>query len=239
MTGLIKTLLIISLLYFISGCQSSHNLELITLPVETSFELNKKEKVPHFNEIQPNITPSIDTSPIVPSPEEIENSNESGNQPQVDESLSNNENTSEVNPVQPKPDTGVFSESMEQQIIELVNETRESLGIDSLSMSQPLRVTARAKSKDMYEYQYFDHNGHLTFSKLLEEQQIIVHISGENIYRSQSPLTSAQVIFDAWKESPTHYANMINDQFHHIGVGIYVIDEGGIRTYYVTQHLTD
>lgn len=91
----------------------------------------------------------------------------------------------------------------------------------------------------MYEYQYFDHNGHLTFSQLQEQFQIAVHISGENIYRSQSPLTTAQVIFDAWKSSPNHYANMVNDEFHQIGVGVYVVDEEGIRTYYVTQHFTD
>ena len=66
-----------------------------------------------------------------------------------------------------------------------------------------------------------------------------MHISGENIYRSQSPLTTAQVIFDAWKSSPNHYANMVNDEFHQIGVGVYVVDEEGIRTYYVTQHFTD
>lgn len=136
-------------------------------------------------------------------------------------------------------ETGRFMKEMEQEVIELVNDLRQELELSLLEPSKELRVTARMKSKDMFEYQYFDHQGHITFSQLLEESQVVVKITGENIYRSQSPLTTAKLIFDTWKNSSTHYENMINEQFHYIGVGIYNVENEGINMYYATQHLTD
>ena len=65
------------------------------------------------------------------------------------------------------------------------------------------------------------------------------NINVDLILKNYQDNTTAQVIFDAWKSSPNHYANMVNDEFHQIGVGVYVVDEEGIRTYYVTQHFTD
>lgn len=134
---------------------------------------------------------------------------------------------------------GVYMDQMEQEVIELVNQLRQELGVNPLESSKELKLTARLKSKDMSDYDYFDHKGHLTFSELLRESNITVTISGENIYRSQSPLITAKLIFDTWKSSPTHYENMINEKFHRIGVGIYQVNENGINTYFVTQHITD
>lgn len=135
--------------------------------------------------------------------------------------------------------TGVYMDQMEQEVIELVNQLRQELGVTPLEPSKELKLTARLKSKDMSDYDYFDHQGHLTFSELLGESNITVTISGENIYRSQSPLTTAKLIFDTWKSSPTHYENMINEKFHRIGVGIFQVNENGINTYFATQHITD
>lgn len=245
MTGLFQHkklfLFIIGLLYLITGCQNNQETIFLSLPEEVSFTLVKKEDIPKFNEVHQDVTPPKETQSPNPSNNESVQNEESQSQDTENKTPNNENNGSDSTDSshQAKPDSGVFVENMEQQIIDLVNETRTSLGIEALSKSKVLTDTARAKSKDMYEYEYFDHEGHLTFSQLLQQLQLVVHISGENIYRSQSPLTSAQIVFDAWKASPNHYANMVNDQFHQIGVGVYVVDEDGIRTYYVTQHLTD
>jgi SCP-like protein len=244
-TGLIKNkklfLFIIGLLCLMAGCQCQQEAVALLLPKDISITLVKKEDIPKFNEVHQDVAPPKEAEVPKPSIDESVEKTDSENQQTGNESPKNESplSTSEEESSQVRPASGEFVESMEQQIIDLVNDTRVSLGIESLSKSKELTDTARAKSKDMYEYQYFDHNGHLTFSQLQEQFQIAVHISGENIYRSQSPLTTAQVIFDAWKSSPNHYANMVNDEFHQIGVGVYVVDEEGIRTYYVTQHFTD
>ena len=179
---------------------------------------NREEQTDHFLDEQPN----QEDSPLIPS-----TSDEEGIDITSDNSLN------------PTPETGRFMKQMEQEVIDLVNDLRQELGLSLLEPNKELRVTARMKSKDMFEYQYFDHQGHLTFSQLLEESEVVVKITGENIYRSQSPLTTAKLIFDTWKNSSTHYENMINEQFHYIGVGIYNVENEGINTYYATQHLTD
>lgn len=154
----------------------------------------------------------------------------------------------ETTPTQPSipeeneaTDAGIdfYDTRMEDEVIELVNDLRLQLGLETVEQSEPLTTTARLKSEDMAKYNYFSHEGHLTFSTLAETYQISCQISGENIFKSQSPLLIASEIFEAWKQSPTHYANMTNERFTKIGVGIYEIEQEGVRTYYVTQHLTD
>lgn len=179
---------------------------------------NREEQNDHFLDEKPN----LDDYPLTPS-----KSDEEGMDIRGDNSLDL------------APEMGRFLKEMEQEVIELVNDLRQELGLSLLEPSKELRVTARMKSKDMFDYQYFDHQGHVTFSQLLEESQVVVKITGENIYRSQSPLTTAKLIFDTWKNSSTHYENMINEQFHYIGVGIYNVENEGINMYYATQHLTD
>ena len=134
---------------------------------------------------------------------------------------------------------GFYDTTIEQEVIELVNDLRLQLGLKAVEQSESLTTTARLKSKDMAKYNYFSHEGHLTFASLVETYQISCQISGENIFKSQSPLLVASEIFEAWKQSPTHYANMTNEQFTKMGIGVYGIEQEGVRTYYVTQHLTD
>lgn len=55
------------------------------------------------------------------------------------------------------PEMGRFMKENEQEVIELVNDLREELGLSLLEPSKDLRVTARMKSKDIFDYQYFDH----------------------------------------------------------------------------------
>ncbi len=134
---------------------------------------------------------------------------------------------------------GFYDNTIENEVIELVNSMRLELGIEELEKSESLIETARLKSEDMAKYNYFSHEGHLTFASLLEAYQIPCQISGENIFKSQNPLLVASEIFEVWKQSPTHYANMTNEKFKKIGVGVYGIEQEGVRIYYVTQHLTD
>lgn len=56
---------------------------------------------------------------------------------------------------------------------------------------------------------------------------------GENIARGQ---TSAQQVTNAWMNSPGHRANILNEDFTHIGVGY--VEEGNYWTQIITQKKT-
>ena len=73
---------------------------------------------------------------------------------------------------------GFYDTTIEQEVIELVNDLRLQLGLKAVEQSESLTTTARLKSKDMAKYNYFSHEGHLTFASLVETYQISCQISG-------------------------------------------------------------
>lgn len=222
----------------LGACQtntSSTTLALLDKVIFT-FEAKKPMVINHSNQNQSSSNHIMDGTFL--KPEKPSDQNEETDHKIVEETTpkkppipDKNEATDDV--------IGFYDTTIEQEVIELVNDLRLQLGLKAVEQSESLTTTARLKSKDMAKYNYFSHEGHLTFASLVETYQISCQISGENIFKSQSPLLVASEIFEAWKQSPTHYANMTNEQFTKMGIGVYGIEQEGVRTYYVTQHLTD
>lgn len=241
-TRLIKhkvlVLFLMAMISVIGGCSQTHHepSQKIILLIDTLIPQLENRPLT-FNYLEGNLSTDIENNVQEYSNDFLqESANEGAPLPSLP--ISDDEKEEDTSPHLINQ-TGVYMDQMEQEVIELVNQLRQELDIPPLEPSKELKLTARLKSKDMSDYDYFDHQGHLTFSELLEESNLTVTISGENIYRSQSPLTTAKLIFEAWKSSPTHYENMINEKFHQIGVGIYQVNENGINTYFATQHITD
>ena len=82
-----------------------------------------------------------------------------------------------------------------------VNALRESLGLNPLKMSSSLCSNAQARAKAIVSD--FSHNG---------------ASYGENIVKGTSSL---QQQFNAWLNSPGHYANMTNPDYTVFGYGFY------------------
>jgi uncharacterized protein YkwD len=57
---------------------------------------------------------------------------------------------------------------------------------------------------------------------------------GENIARGYS---NAADVFNAWKNSPSHYRNIMNRSYRHIGIGIY--DSSGGKRYWAVLFFGD
>jgi len=108
----------------------------------------------------------------------------------------------------------------EQQVLDLVNQERSKAGLGSLSRSGELSNVAMVKAQDMYNNNYFDHNSptHGSPFDMLKEFGITFNTAGENIAKGQT--TPTQVMKD-WMNSPGHRANILNNNYTHIGIAFY------------------
>lgn len=118
---------------------------------------------------------------------------------------------------------GSFSASKEAQFVGLINELRAEVGVSALATDSGLTSYARDWSHTMWETDDFKHSN---ISTLLGKPWSTV---GENIALGWS----VQSLFDALKDSPGHYNNMVNESFTHIGVGVWVEDSGRMWTTHV------
>ena len=113
-------------------------------------------------------------------------------------------------------------QSVEKQVITLVNQERAKVGLPALKKDWELSRVAKYKSQDMRDRNYFDHNSPTYGSpfQMMKSFGINYRAAGENIAQGQ---TSAQQVMNAWMNSSGHRANILSRNFTHIGVG-YVAD---------------
>lgn len=136
---------------------------------------------------------------------------------------------------------------IQQEMYRLINEHRAAKGRDAYTMSSAMQNTAWVKSKDMGENNYFDHeyNG-----KFIWEYKDCEPASAENIalcgYNAKGGKMTdeqckdlANILFNMWKESSGHNANMISKQYKYVGFDLYMVDKGnGAYTVYATQEFS-
>lgn len=133
---------------------------------------------------------------------------------------------------QPKPAGGITAD--DRQAFDLVNKDRRANGLPPLTLSADLSRVAAAHSQDMINRHYFDHNtpdGKTPFDRL-HDAGISYGYAGENIAMNQSVAAAEQ----AFMNSPGHRANILNPNFHKIGLGVRWDSSGNT---YVTQDFTD
>lgn len=106
-----------------------------------------------------------------------------------------------------------------KKIIELTNDLRKNISLPALSESQKLDQAAWQKVEDMAINQYFAHvsPAGLGLKNWLEKIGYKYSIAGENLAVGFS---RAEDVVAAWKNSPTHYDNIIDGNFQEIGVAL-------------------
>ncbi|KMT20991.1 CAP domain-containing protein [Clostridium cylindrosporum] len=138
-------------------------------------------------------------------------------------------------PAQKPAETPASSVSaLEAEVGRLVNVERQKAGLKPLTLDTTLSNGARAKSQDMADKNYFDHNSPTYGSPfdMMKKFGISYSSAGENIAMGQP---TAQEVMTDWMNSPGHRANILSAKFGKIGVG-YVIKNG---TPYWTQWFTN
>ena len=114
----------------------------------------------------------------------------------------------------------------EQQVVELVNDHRATIGRPPLKRVAPLDAAARYHACDMRDDDYFSHDSKdwqggtlvvvCTPSQRIQNFYSNWQTMGENI---AAGYTSPQSVMNGWLNSPGHRANIERDTFYEIGVG--------------------
>jgi uncharacterized protein YkwD len=106
-----------------------------------------------------------------------------------------------------------------RKVISLTNKIRKDLNIQELTENTKLTQAAMWKVEDMMINQYFAHMGPdgKRVADWLKLANYNFKFGGENLAIG---FQTAEEIVNAWKNSPTHYKNMIDPDFQDIGVGI-------------------
>jgi len=118
------------------------------------------------------------------------------------------------------------AEEVERKIIELTNQARG--GRKQLQADDGLREAARGHSADMLARDFFDHinpDGLGATERVALQHRRLVGMVGENIWQAEGqdasrPEELARKIVEGWLRSPGHRANIENDRYTHIGVGV-------------------
>lgn len=116
------------------------------------------------------------------------------------------------------PSLSVATTSVEDQVVQLVNQERARYGLNPLKSNWELARVARYKSQDMIDRKYFDHNSptYGTPFQMMKSFGISYRSAGENIAAGQS--TPNEVV-QAWMNSEGHRKNILSSTFTEIGVG--------------------
>jgi len=121
-----------------------------------------------------------------------------------------------------------------QKIIALTNNIRVGLGVKPLSENDRLTRAAFDKAQDMLVNNYFNHISpkNLGLAYFLGKRDYNYRSAGENLAMG---FATAEEVVKGWKNSRTHYMNMIDRDFTEIGVGLVSGDYNDQNTTLVAQ----
>jgi uncharacterized YkwD family protein len=113
---------------------------------------------------------------------------------------------------------GVTLTAAEQQMLNLVNTERAKAGLQPLKADPQLTKTARLKSQDMAQNNYFSHQSPTYGSPfdMMKQFGITYRTAGENIAGNQSVAAAHTALMN----SSGHRANILNANFNYVGIGI-------------------
>lgn len=105
------------------------------------------------------------------------------------------------------------------KILRIANEFRAEQGIAPLKLNKELTTVACARAEEIAwsgRHSHLRPNGKYCFS-IMEDAGITSGLAGENIGWGYS---TAEDVCKAWKESKSHYENIMNPEFTEIGIGV-------------------
>lgn len=116
-------------------------------------------------------------------------------------------------------------EAFRAEVVRLVNLERTNNGLDALEEMQTLTDMADIRAKEStvsFSHTRPDGSG---CSTIFSDYDIAYSAAGENFSKGFS--IPAKLVA-AWMSSESHRANILNEKFIHIGVGLYVSEDGRI-----------
>lgn len=129
----------------------------------------------------------------------------------------------------------------ELQFLELINQYRQEHGAGPLILSDTLAVAAEHHSQDMGEYDFFAHNteassyygvGAEPWDRMEAEGYNYNTIKGENLAIGTE---TAEEAFEAWRNSPSHNAAMLDGRYRVIGIARVYEPDGNHAWFWTTD----
>lgn len=121
--------------------------------------------------------------------------------------------------------------SMENEVLELVNQEREKVGAAPLTLDSTLCEMANVRAiESSKNFSHTRSNGRACFT-IFDDYKMDYSYCGENLAAGNS---EAEATVEQWINSPGHYANMIDPEFTEIGIG-YCYDESSPYKYHWVQ----
>ncbi|OXM83499.1 CAP domain-containing protein [Paenibacillus rigui] len=133
----------------------------------------------------------------------------------------------------PNPPPAAELSPEEQQMVDLLNQERKQEGLAPLTVDPGLSKTAKLKSQDMVDRNYFSHDSPTYGSPfdMMKQFGISYSTAGENIACNQGVEAAEKALM----ESPGHRANILSKEFTHIGIGI--VDGGSCGKMFTQQFI--
>ena len=129
---------------------------------------------------------------------------------------------------------GYASNISVSQVVSSTNAVRAGNGLGQLTFNSQLSQAATAKAQNMFSEGYWAHtspSGKEPWD-FIRSAGYSYKIAGENLARD---FDSTQPMMDAWMNSPTHRANIMNPRYEEIGVAVVDGLLNGIETTLVVQ----
>ena len=108
-----------------------------------------------------------------------------------------------------------------EEILAVINQTRQQHGLKELTQNQLLTKAAEAKAANLFEEQYFQHTSHSgkIFSDFIKNSNYSANRLGENLAKN---ITQAKVLIQSWLDSAPHRENLLNPYFQEIGLSVLI-----------------
>ena len=123
-----------------------------------------------------------------------------------------------------------------ERIIELTNQERAKLGLNSLKENKILSEAARQKAADMFAFNYWSHvspSGRTPWT-FFTDAGYKYQYAGENLARD---FRDPESVVLAWMNSPSHRDNIVNSKYQEIGVAVIDGSLQGTETTLIVQLL--
>ena len=122
--------------------------------------------------------------------------------------------------------------SFTEQVVQLVNEERAKVGLNPVTIDDGVTAAANVRAKETKtSFSHTRPDGTSCFTAL-KEQNVNYRGAGENIAWGQK---TPEAVMEAWMNSSGHRANILNEKFTKIGVGLYQDSNG--RNYWAQMFI--
>lgn len=127
------------------------------------------------------------------------------------------------------PRTSHFAVVVSSDLVELANKERMASGLKPLVINQQLVQAAQSKAEDMLNQDYFAHTSPVGVTPWywLEKAGYKYTAAGENLARN---FTDSNYVHQAWMDSASHKANILNKNYQEIGIAVVEGELNGEKT---------